>query len=86
MSALIYILFFSETHQMIQKIVIDPQNVGVDTLIVLLSVILSDPKLNIHFSVMAAQICINMARGTFFQLGNIADRFLLLFVRARYTN
>ena len=48
---------------------------GVDTLFVPLSVILSELYLNIHFSVMAALICIKIVLGTFFQLVNIANRF-----------
>ena len=52
---------------------------GVDTIIVPLSVILTELKLNIYFSVMAAQICIKMVLGTFFQLVNIANRFLRVF-------
>ena len=54
---------------------------GVDTLLVPLSVILTELYLNIHFSVMAALICIKMVLGAFFQLGNIANRFLLVFSR-----
>ena len=41
-----------------------------------LSVILTELYLNIHFSVMAALICIKMVLGRFFQLVNIANRFL----------
>ena len=52
---------------------------GVDTLFVPLSVILTELYLNIHFSVMAALICIKMVLGTFFQLVNIANRFLCVF-------
>ena len=48
---------------------------GVDTLFVTLSVILSELYLNIHFSL----ICIKMVLGTFFQLVNIANRFLWVF-------
>ena len=49
---------------------------GVDTIIVTLSVVLTELQLNIQFSVMAAQISIHMVRGTFSQLVNIANRFL----------
>ena len=35
---------------------------------------------------MAAQICIKMARGTFFQLVKKANRFLRFFLQAIYTN
>ena len=52
---------------------------GVDTLSVPLSVILTELYLNIHFSVMASQICIKMVLGTFFQLVKIANRFLRVF-------
>ena len=52
---------------------------GIDTLFVPLSVILTELYLNIHFSVMAALICIKMVLGTFFQLVNIANRFLQVF-------
>ena len=44
-----------------------------------LSVILTELLLNIHFSVLAAQICIKMARGIFFQMVKIANRFLQFF-------
>ena len=40
---------------------------GVDTLVLSLSVFLTELELDIHFSVMAAQICIKMALGTVFQ-------------------
>ena len=52
---------------------------GVDTLFVPLSVILTELYLNIHFSVMAALICIKMVLRTFFQLVTIAYRFLWVF-------
>ena len=52
---------------------------GVDTFIVPLSVILTELYLNIHFSVMAALICIKMVLGTFFQLVNIANRLPWVF-------
>ena len=44
-----------------------------------LSVLLTELYLNIHFLVMAAQICIKMALGPFFQLVNIANRLLRFF-------
>ena len=49
---------------------------GVDTIIVTLSMVLTELQLNIQFSVMAAQISIHMVRGTFSQLVNIAIHFL----------
>ena len=49
---------------------------GVDTIIVTLSMVLTELKLNIQFSVMAAQISIHMVRGTFSQLVYIANHFL----------
>ena len=52
---------------------------GVDTLFVPLFVILTELYLNINFSVMAALICIKMVVWTFFQLVNIANRFLRVF-------
>ena len=55
------------------------QNMGLDTLTEPLSVILTELLLTIQFSLMAPQICILMARGTFCQLVNIADRFLRFF-------
>ena len=50
------------------------KNIGVDTLVVSLSVLLTELYLIIHLSVMAAQICIKIALGTFFQLVDIAYR------------
>ena len=52
---------------------------GVDNLFMPLSVILTELYLNIHFSVMAALICMKMVLGTFFQLVNIANLFLWVF-------
>ena len=49
---------------------------GVDTIIVTLSMVLTELQLNIQFSVMAAQISIHMVRGTFSQLVYIANHFL----------
>ena len=49
---------------------------GVDTIIVTLSMGLTELQLNIQFSVMTAQISIHMVCGTFSQLGNIANHFL----------
>ena len=54
---------------------------GVDTLFVWLSVILTELYLNIHFSVMVALICIKMVLGTFYQLVNIVIRFLWVFYK-----
>ena len=44
-----------------------------------LSVIVTELYLYIHFLVMATLICIKMVVGTFFQLVNIANRFLRFF-------
>ena len=55
---------------------LDPQNMGLDTLIVELCAILAEIWRNIHVPVMASLICIKMVCGTFCQLFNIADRFL----------
>ena len=49
---------------------------GVDTIIVTLSVVLTELQPNIQFSVMAAQISIHMVRGTFSQLVSMANHFL----------
>ena len=49
---------------------------GVATIIVTLSMVLTELQLNIQFSVMAAQISIHMVRGTFSQLVYIAYHFL----------
>ena len=51
---------FSETPNHSENVFFffDLQNIGVDTLVVSLSALLTELYLNIHFSVMAAQICI----------------------------
>ena len=49
---------------------------GLDTLIVEICALLAEIWRNIHFSVMASLICIQMVCGTFCQLFNIANRFL----------
>ena len=58
---------------------LDPQNMGLDTLIVELCGLLAEIWQNIHFRVMASLICIKMVCGTFYQLLNIANRFLCFF-------
>ena len=57
---------------------LDPQNMGLDTLIVELWALLAEIWRNVglHFPVMASLICIKMICGTFRQLFNIANRFL----------
>ena len=52
---------------------------GVDTLFVQLSSLLTDIWPKNECSVMAALICIKIVRGTFCQLVNIANRFLRIF-------
>ena len=52
------------------------QNMGLDTLIVELCALLVEIWRNIHFPVMASLICIKMVCGTFYQVFNIANRFL----------
>ena len=52
---------------------------GVDTLFVQLSSLLTEIWPTNEFSIMAALICIKIVRGTFFQLFNIANRFLRIF-------
>ena len=59
--------------------ILDPQNMGLDTLIVELSALLAEIWRNIHFPVMASLICIQMVCGTFCQLFNIANRVLWYF-------
>ena len=54
----------------------DPQNMGLDTLIVELCALLVEIWRNIHFPVMASLICIKIVCGTFYQIFNIANRFL----------
>ena len=56
-----------------------PHNMGVDTLFVQLSSLLTEIWPTNEFSVMAALICIKIVRGTFCQLVNIANRFLRIF-------
>ena len=59
--------------------ILDPQNMGLDTLIVKLSALLAEIWRNIHFPVMASLIRIKMVYGTFCQLFNIANHFLWYF-------
>ena len=47
--------------------ILDPQNMGLDTLIVELCALLADIWRNIFFPVMASLICIQMLCGTFLQ-------------------
>ena len=61
------------------SIIAAPHNMGVDTLFVPLSSLLTDIWPKNECSVMAALICIKMVRGTFYQLVNIANRFLRIF-------
>ena len=56
-----------------------PHNMGVDTLFVQLLSLLREIWPGNDVSVMAALICIQMARGTFSQLVNIGNRFLRIF-------
>ena len=58
---------------------LDPQNMGLDTLIVELCALLADIWRNIHFPVVASLICIKIVCGTFCQLFNIANGFLWYF-------
>ena len=48
--------------------ILDPQNMGLDTFIVELCALLAEIWRNIHFPVMASLICIKMVCGTFCQL------------------
>ena len=59
--------------------ILDPQNMGLDTLIVELCALLAEIWRNIHFPVMASLICIKMVCGTYCLLFNIANRFLWYF-------
>ena len=61
------------------SIISAPHNMGVDTLFVQLSSLLTEIWPTNEFSVMAALICIQIVRGTFCQLVNIANRFLRIF-------
>ena len=47
---------------------LDPQNIGLDTLIVEICALLAEIWRNIHFPVMASLICIKMVSVTFCQL------------------
>ena len=58
------------------SIISAPHNMGVDTLFVQLSSSLTEIWPTNEISVMAALICIKIARGTFCLLVNIANRFL----------
>ena len=55
---------------------LDPQHMGLDTLIVELCALLAEIWRDIHFPVMESLICIKTGCGTFCQLFNLADRFL----------
>ena len=61
------------------SIISAPHNMGVDTLFGQLSSLLTEIWPTNEFSVMAALICIQIVRGTFCQLVNIANRFLRIF-------
>ena len=61
------------------SIIYGPHNMGIDTLFVQLSSLLTEIWPKNDFSVMAALMCIQIVRGTFFQLVNIANRFLHIF-------
>ena len=61
------------------SIISAPHNMGVDTLFVQLSSLLTEIWPTNEFSVMAALICLKIVRGTFCQLVNIANRFLRIF-------
>ena len=65
---------------------LDPQNMGLDTLIVELCALLAEIWQNIHFPVMASLICITMVFGTFCQFFNIANRFLWYFSNLETSN
>ncbi len=56
-----------------------PHNMGVDTLFVQLSSLLTEILQQNDFSVMAALICILRVHGTSGRLVNIANRFLRIF-------
>ena len=59
--------------------ILDLQNMGLDTLIVELCELLAEIWRDIYFPVMATLICIKTVCGTFCQLFNIANRFLRYF-------
>ena len=61
------------------SIISAPHNMGVDTLFVQLSSLWTEIWPTNEFSVMAALICIQIVRGTFCQLVNIANRVLRIF-------
>ena len=65
---------------------LDPQNMGLDTLIVELCALLAEIWQNIHFSVMESLICITMVFATFCQFFNIANRFLWYFSNLETSN
>ena len=55
---------------------VDPQNIVLNTLVVELCAPFPEIWRNIHFSVIALLLCIKVVCGAFWQLINIADRFL----------
>ena len=59
--------------------ILDPQNIGLDTLSVELCALLAEIWRNIHFPVMASLICLKIVCGTFSQFFSIANRFLWYF-------
>ena len=66
------------------SIICAPHNMGVGTLFVQLSLLLTEIWPTNEFSIMAALICIKIVRGTFCQLVNIANRFLNLTQNPQY--
>ena len=64
--------------------ILNPQNMGLDTLIVEVCALLAEIWRNIHFPVMASLICIKMVSGTFCQYFNIS--FFMVFFQSRNIN
>ena len=59
--------------------ILNPQNMGLENFIVELCELLAEIWRDIHFPVMASLICIKMVCGPFYQLFNVANRFLRYF-------
>ena len=61
-------------------IIFNPENMGIETFFVKIYALLAKIQPKTSFLVMAALICIKDPHGTFWQLFNIANRFLRVFV------
>jgi len=59
--------------------ILDPKNVGIKTMFVMMYALLAELLRQLCFLVMAALICIKVIHGTFWQFFNIANLFYIFF-------